>query len=410
MDSGTQAQRRTWWSTAGAVVVLAAGLIAILQGTPIWMADFAVYDAAGVAAREGRSLYDLSIDTAAFDNMQFTYPPFAALVFVPLALLGTSVAHALSVLVNCAALAGVLCLSRDVDGGRTTLRLWMLAVACLLTPVLASTTLGQLNVVLMLLILLDFSRLLPQRLQGIATGIALGIKLWPAIFVVFLFCIGRSAVGGRALAAGIVTVGLGFAFLPADSREYWLEGAFLDTNRVADLSDVQNQSLPGLIARASAGDIGFAAWLPLSMVVAVLGLAAATWAYRRREVLLSVTVVAFTALLASPVSWPHHAVWIVPALVWLFGARWRGVLLPRLIRIAAVAWFLVPTFVLAVPEAWRDEPLDLTQQLVVVATGYTVVTVLALAALPFWLPRLSGQDEGRKDQHDVEHQHEHDSR
>jgi hypothetical protein len=40
-------------------------------------------------------------------------------------------------------------------------------------------------------------------------------------------------------------------------------------------------------------------------------------AYRHSSLLLAVLVCAATGLLLSPISWLHHYVWIVPALIWL---------------------------------------------------------------------------------------------
>jgi alpha-1,2-mannosyltransferase len=47
------------------------------------------------------------------------------------------------------------------------------------------------------------------------------------------------------------------------------------------------------------------------------GIALAVRAHRHSSQLLGVLVCAGTGLLVSPVSWVHHYVWIVPALIWL---------------------------------------------------------------------------------------------
>ena len=380
-----------------AAVVVAGVLTAVLvqlRGVPLWMADFDVYLAAGNAARHGHSLYDLRIDTAAFSDMKYTYPPFAAVLFEPLTFLSGVVVQALSVFVNALAIGGVLWLALGMAGvtdrrRKTSIMAAGIAATMLLTPVLANTALGQVNVLVMLAVLVDFSPAMPKRWRGVATGFVVGVKLLPVLFVAYFVCTGNWKPAARAIATFLGTVIVGFLVLPSDSREYWLQGVAFEANRVADLADVQNQSVPGLIARASYGMSNSVWWLPVSALVAAAGLFGATWAYRRGEELLALTVVAFTGILASPVTWPHHVVWIVPALVWLWYAQWNaGSRLPRIVFGVLVLWFVVPTFVLAVPESWRDHQLTVAQQVVVAVSGYFVITVGALALLPVWSRRL----------------------
>ena len=378
-------------------VVVAAVLTAVLvqlRSVPLWMADFDVYLAAGNAARQGHSLYDLRIDTEAFTNMKYTYPPFAAVLFEPLTFLSDFVVQALSVFVNTLAMGAVLWLALGMAGvterrRKTSIMAAGIVATMLLTPVLANTALGQVNVLVMLAVLVDFSPVLPRRWRGVATGVAVGVKLLPVLFVAYFLCTGRWRPAARAIATFLGTVVVGFLVLPSDSREYWLRGLVFEANRVADLADVQNQSVPGLIARMSYGMSSSVWWMPVSVVVAVAGLIGATWAYRRGQELLALAVVAFTGILASPVTWPHHVVWIVPVLVWLWYARWDAdSRLPRIVFGVLVLWFVVPTFVLAVPESWRDHQLTVGQQVVVAVSGYFVITVVALALLPVWSRRL----------------------
>jgi alpha-1,2-mannosyltransferase len=381
-------------SLAVLVAAVLTALLVLLRGVPLWMADFDVYLAAGNAARQGHSLYDLRIDTAAFNDMKYTYPPFAAVLFEPLTFVSGVLVEALSVFVNLLAMGAVLWLTLGMAGisdrrRKTAIMAAGMAATMLLTPVLANTALGQVNVLVMLAVLVDFSPAMPKRWRGVTTGFVVGVKLLPVLFVAYFVCTGNWKPALRAIATFLATVVIGFLVLPSDSREYWLHGVVFEANRVADLADVQNQSIPGLIARASYGMTDSVWWLPVSVVVAVAGLAGATWAYRGGQELLALAVVAFTGILASPVTWPHHVVWIVPVLVWLWFARWRSdSRLPRIVFGVLVVWFVVPTFVLAVPESWRDHQLTTAQQFVVAVSGYFVITLVALVLLPVWSRRV----------------------
>ncbi|WP_156112223.1 glycosyltransferase 87 family protein, partial [Prescottella defluvii] len=62
----------------------------------------------------------------------------------------------------------------------------LLAVACtFLEPVRTTLFYGQINLVLMALVLWDVSRADGSRIKGVGVGIAAGIKLTPAYFVLY---------------------------------------------------------------------------------------------------------------------------------------------------------------------------------------------------------------------------------
>jgi hypothetical protein len=71
--------------------------------------------------------------------------------------------------------------------------------------------------------------------------------------------------------------------------------------------------------------------LPILLVAAAGGLWLASVAHRRSSPMLGVLICAGTCLLVSPISWAHHMVWVVPAILWLALADDR----PRLGRALA---------------------------------------------------------------------------
>ncbi len=70
------------------------------------------------------------------------------------------------------------------------------------------------------------------------------------------------------------------------------------------------------------GHIG-AWWVVVPLVLAVIGLATATVLARRWDWLGATAVTGTTELLVSPISWAHHWVWVLPALVLLLRAGHR---------------------------------------------------------------------------------------
>jgi len=184
----------------------------------------------------------------------------------------------------------------------------------LLEPVYHTLLQGQINLILLALVLADVWRASRDRPAGIGVGIAAAIKLTPAIFVLLFLLArrGRAALTavGTFLACGLV----GYLVAPGASRLYWTH-VFFETNRI-DAPYVGNQSPYGAAIRIFGGVAHVGHWyLLVSAAIGVAGLATAAVFARRGDWLTAAAVTGVTSLLVSPVSWTHHWVWILPALV-----------------------------------------------------------------------------------------------
>jgi alpha-1,2-mannosyltransferase len=153
-----------------------------------------------------------------------------------------------------------------------------------------------------------------SRRKGAAIGLAAGIKLTPAIFVVYLLITRRYRAAATAAAVFAATVVAGFAVIPASSAWYWA-GAFANPGHVSPVQDPQNQSLLGVLSRTLHTVNVLPLWLPLAAAVAVTGLALAAAAGRRGDDAAGFILCAVTGLLVSPISWTHHWVIAIPALL-----------------------------------------------------------------------------------------------
>ncbi|MGH9080368.1 MAG: glycosyltransferase 87 family protein [Acidimicrobiales bacterium] len=268
-------------------------------------------------------------------QLGFTYPPFSALAFSPLALVPRQPAQYLWGLVDLAALAGLLALSlravRPAMSGRelTQWSLVLMTPAIWLDPVKLTFSYGQVNIVLAVLVLADLTgrvriggHVLPE---GVLTGLAAAAKLTPLIFVPYLFLVRRARSAAVALAtfvgAALVVAVLG----PSTSWEYWTKYAF-DAGRVGSNSYISNQSLSGVLERVHHGVVAHSVYYGMDLVLAVAGMALAVWAYRQSSHFLGLLVCATVGMVVSPITWVHHMVWIVPILLWLSlaGDRPRG--------------------------------------------------------------------------------------
>jgi alpha-1,2-mannosyltransferase len=267
-------------------------------------------------------------------GLKFTYTPFAALVFTILTWPSWGVLLKISVGVNIAALLATIWVTIGGLGYRVSLaRLGgtlLIAGAVFWTePVQRTLYLGQVELVLMALVMWDLCQPDRRWWQGAGVGLAAGIKLVPLIFIPYLLLTRRFRQAGVAAGTFAVTIALGFVLLPAGSRTWWLDGLFVQGSRTGFVGWEGNQSLQALITRLS-GSIaaGQPVWLAVVIVTLLAGLAAGALLDRAGHRVVGVLTCALTGLLVSPISWDHHWVWIGPAVTVLavYGLRAAGAL------------------------------------------------------------------------------------
>ena len=290
--------------------------------------DLAVYRSGGLIVRHVRPLYDPHLAAPLYDwvgygklHLPFTYTPFAAIAFAVISFVPWWLSQQLSVAVDILALLTALWLTLGGLGyrkDRTRLGVTLLAAAAIFwtEPVLRTMYLGQVNLVLMALIVWDLCQ--PDTTKsrwwkGFGTGVAAGIKLVPLIFIPYLLLARKFRQAAMACAGFAFTVVAGFAILPGDSRKWWFGGLFFQGGRTGFTGWAGNQSLDGLITRLT-GSIDGAkpAWIVAAVVAGAAGVTAAALLDRKGYQVVALLTAALTGLLVSPISWDHHWVWIAP--------------------------------------------------------------------------------------------------
>ena len=131
----------------------------------------------------------------------------------------------------------------------------------------------------------------------------------------------RRAALTASLSAAVCTLAA-FAVNPSASWSFWTRYV-TDQSRIGTVTYISNQSLEGALDRLAHHVLGARVIDPVSLVVVVVGLGLVWWAWRSSSTLLAVLVSADLGLLASPITWAHHVVWIVAALGWLWWGRDR---------------------------------------------------------------------------------------
>ena len=347
--AATEATAATVPTPRGPRWLLPAGAALLAVALAAWVADLAthlsymaamrdlvVYRDGGLIVRHVSPAYDAHRASPLYDwvgqhGVQFTYPPFAAVLFSVASVLSWTAMRWAMTLASLAALGLSLWLVfgtlgyRESKAIRLGATLGVSALALATEPVQQTLSLGQVNLLLMLLIVADLltgGALTPggrtRWWHGIGIGIAAGVKLTPLIFIPYLLLIRRYRQAATASGVFAATAALGYAILPGDSGTYWAHGLFLKANRIVFLGTRGNQSLRGILTRlAGSVSAGQVPWLAAAVVVAVAGLAAAALLYRARQPVPAMLACALTGLLISPLSWDHHWVWVAPGLALL---------------------------------------------------------------------------------------------
>ena len=223
-------------------VVSVGFLVGLVRAPASGMIDLAVYRWGGQLAMHGTRLYRLRYH----GFLPFTYPPAAALAFIPLAALSLREIDGLSAVVGVLALVatvwvcfGSLGWKRHAD--RVALTLVVSGAAMCLEPVRQTFRFGQVNLILLAIVVADLCLPDSSRCKGIGVGLAAGFKLTPLIFVPYLLLTRRVSAGARALGSFCATIALGFLVMPVESNQFWFGHIFANPARVGGLAYVSNQ-------------------------------------------------------------------------------------------------------------------------------------------------------------------------
>jgi alpha-1,2-mannosyltransferase len=312
----------------------------------------------------------------------FTYPPFAGLVMSPMALLPFGAVVTISVLATVLTTALLIYwFTGPLIARRGWPRWFAVGVAVCLAvsfePVRETITFGQVNTLLLTLVAGDmlFGVAKGRRWAGIGIGVATAIKLTPGIFILYLLITKRWREAATAIGATAGATLLGGLIFPDESREFWTS-ALWDTNRVGVLSFLSNQSERGYLARLPIDQYADKVWL----VCVLVTLAAWAWRIRKEpgDVLGGLALTGVVGCLISPVTWVHHCVWLIPALVRCVDAGLTGTGRQRRPLYLAAAAYLVMTS--RVTWLWEYKPRP---PLEIIGSNFYVYFSLALL---WWTP------------------------
>jgi alpha-1,2-mannosyltransferase len=327
------------------------------------------YGAINYWMHDGGSLYDYLLPQNTYG---FTYPPFAALTMLPMAITPWMVAIIISC-VLCVATTTVVVywlvdpISRREGWVRWFAVLVALCFATIFEPLRETFLFGQVNMLLLFLVAADFVLMLGRgrKWTGIGIGLATAIKLTPGIFILYLVITRRwRAAIVASVTAGIATV-IAAAISPNTSLVFWSD-ALWNTDRVGALAFISNQSLEGAVARINQADPSNLLWLAAALVILAIWFIRTRRAVAAGDEMTGFALTGVAGCLVSPVTWVHHLVWVGPAIVLLvdnaLSARSRklflfalvsyGLLCSRIVWSFADNWGNIPSWFFSNTYVW----------------------------------------------------------
>jgi hypothetical protein len=307
-DSRDVAATRRFIAVAGFLSVAAALALALAEASGHQL-DFDIYRM-GATQVAGRHLYSTRVRIPGMHGpgMRFTYPPFAALMFWPftwLSVSGGQFGWAIFNVIVLAAIATVTLHTLRPDWSYQRIGV-IVAVALFpalrLSPALLTLDLGQVNLFIALLVLVDLTCVVGVRThalpRGVLVGIAAAIKLTPLIFIPFLLLTRQFRAACTAVGTFLLCSLLAAVVAPHSSALYWTQDVF-DYRRSGNLMYISDQNAHSALQRLLGVPPSPLLAGALTLALAAGGLAVATWAYRASSPMLGILLCATTGLVPS---------------------------------------------------------------------------------------------------------------
>lgn len=301
-------------------VVVQNELVPLLAGHHLGLftngSDLNGYREGAVLAIHQKPLYAHEI----LPYVWFAYTPFAAVFFYPLTSVDFDSLKVLWFAISFGALVSTVWRCLTVLRYRPTVQLAVFSagislVAVDIEAIRATLWQGQINIILMAIILWDLTRPKGARFKGWSVGIAAGIKIKAIVFVPYLVVTRQWYAAITATITALISITIGWVILPDDSNEYWSHAVF-QIGHIGSLTHPGNRSIGGILATIWApSPMPTGLWFSCALIAFTVGLYAAWSASESGRILLAVTIVGLIECVVPPLAWGHHWVWFAPLFV-----------------------------------------------------------------------------------------------
>jgi alpha-1,2-mannosyltransferase len=239
-------------------------------------------------------------------------------------------------------------------------------------PVSSNIRFGQVSLFLVLVVLVDVLGLVPARARGVLVGLAGAVKLTPLIFVPYLWIIGQRRAAVTATGTFLAAAAIGWAVLPSDTVRFWTKEMWT-VERVGNIHNTGNQSINGALLRFDVDDPARSVlMLLLGGAVVVIAYIGARRLWNAGAPLAAAIVVGCAGLVFSPVSWGHHQVWLVLAVLIPVSSvpKWNAV------------WIAVVAAIMVLPVTRLGDPVTANLRLLLAIFVACVIPYLAAPVRP----------------------------
>ncbi|MDO5373208.1 MAG: alpha-(1-2)-mannopyranosyltransferase MptD [Corynebacterium glutamicum] len=324
------------------VLGIAAGLIAnkILIERYNWRIDAAVYREGALALVNGESLYAQPFDMGDI-SLPFIYPPIGAILFAPWGYFDfITVELAGNLVVIGSSLLLLLCLylvTNAVLSGRDKLLAFTIAaiswpIALFAEPVFLNADLGQINILIMALVVMDLLPIKRRIPRGVLIGLAAAIKITPLAMLLY-FLVKKDFRGIiNAVISLLAFTAIGAVLAWENTKEFFsstLLNLSAEGDSGVDTTFQSNSSIQAMLYRwwtskadAEASSLPTILWIVLSLIAVAAVAYLMHQLFSRGLHVEAVMVNAMLMLLISPISWSHHWVWL-PLWTVVFFVRYR---------------------------------------------------------------------------------------
>lgn len=324
------------------VLGIAAGLIAnkILIERYNWRIDAAVYREGALALVNGESLYAQPFDMGDI-SLPFIYPPIGAILFAPWGYFDfITVELAGNLVVIGSSLLLLLCLylvTNAVLSGRDKLLAFTIAaiswpIALFAEPVFLNADLGQINILIMALVVMDLLPIRRRIPRGVLIGLAAAIKITPLAMLLY-FLVKKDFRGIiNAVISLLAFTAIGAVLAWENTKEFFsstLLNLSAEGDSGVDTTFQSNSSIQAMLYRwwtskadAEASSLPTILWIVLSLIAVAAVAYLMHQLFSRGLHVEAVMVNAMLMLLISPISWSHHWVWL-PLWAVVFFVRYR---------------------------------------------------------------------------------------
>lgn len=324
------------------VLGIAAGLIAnkILIERYNWRIDAAVYREGALALVNGESLYAQPFDMGDI-SLPFIYPPIGAILFAPWGYFDfITVELAGNLVVIGSSLLLLLCLylvTNAVLSGQDKLLAFTIAaiswpIALFAEPVFLNADLGQINILIMALVVMDLLPIKRRIPRGVLIGLAAAIKITPLAMLLY-FLVKKDFRGIiNAVISLLAFTAIGAVLAWENTKEFFsstLLNLSAEGDSGVDTTFQSNSSIQAMLYRwwtskadAEASSLPTILWIVLSLIAVAAVAYLMHQLFSRGLHVEAVMVNAMLMLLISPISWSHHWVWL-PLWAVVFFVRYR---------------------------------------------------------------------------------------